>query len=150
TILDKWSAIIFDDSFEKHHVQPCSFSTDSINGTMMRKNYRQTIFKGLFLILCITGQNISSKSQDAAWFPFQQQDYYKTENLDLGHWVDAVAEKHGSVEMHGKDLVIENGRQNKFEGTNNNGNKSFTSPEKALDWVQSLAEYGINGVRFHK
>src|SRR5690554_5198241 len=116
----------------------------------MTMKYQQIIFKAVFLMLYIVGQSTPGRCQDAAWFPFQPHDYYKTENLNLSHWLDAPAGKHGFVQMRGKDLVFENGQPIKFWGTNINGTNPFTSPEKAHDWAQFLAKYGINGVRFHK
>ncbi|WP_162340872.1 hypothetical protein [Cyclobacterium salsum] len=103
----------------------------------------------LFLILyfiCLSNAN----SQDTVWFPFQPQNYYQTDNLDLTDWLDAPAGKHGFVQMKGNDLVFENGQPIKFWGTNINGSNPFSSHEKADEWGRFLAKYGINGVRFHK
>src|SRR5690606_19542357 len=149
-IIDKWSAILLLDGYEGHLSNLIPLSTDTINGETMRKKHQKIKIKTIFLIFFFAGLSISSRCQNAAWFPFQPQDYYKTQNLNLSHWLDAPAGKHGFVQMQGKDLVFENGQPIKFWGTNINGNNPFTSQEIANDWAQFLAKYGINGVRFHK
>ena len=129
---------------------PVPYSIKTIISVTMTMKYQQIIFKAVFLMLYIVGQSTPGRCQDAAWFPFQPHDYYKTENLNLKDWLDAPAGKHGFVQMRGKDLVFENGKPIKFWGTNINGNNPFTSQEKAHDWARFLAKFGINGVRFHK
>lgn len=116
----------------------------------MKKIYSQLLGALQILLIYSACQGLPVETQKADWFPFQPQDYYQSNNLDLSHWLDAPAGKHGFVQMQGKDLVFENGQQIKFWGTNINGSNPFSLPEKAHEWVHFLGKYGINGVRFHK
>ena len=85
---------------------PVPYSIKTIISVTMTMKYQQIIFKAVFLMLYIVGQSTPGRCQDAAWFPFQPHDYYKTENLNLKDWLDAPAGKHGFVQMRGKDLVF--------------------------------------------
>jgi hypothetical protein len=84
------------------------------------------------------------------WFPFAPQDYYAPEALNLTDWLDAPAGKHGFVQVNGKDFRFEDGTPIKFWGTNMAGSLPFMAPDQAQDWVNFLAKFGFNAVRFHK
>src|SRR5690606_6006230 len=114
----------------------CSFKKGS---HMVKSN--KILFKALIVMICMSFQSISVRCQQSAWFPFKPQDYYKTQNLNLSHWLDAPAGKHGFVQIRGKDLVFENGKSIKFWGTNINGRNPFSTQEKAQDWARFLAKY---------
>ncbi|MFW5708507.1 MAG: hypothetical protein ACOC12_11320, partial [Bacteroidota bacterium] len=76
--------------------------------------------------------------------------YHAENSLDLSHWLDAPAGKHGFVTIEGKDFVFEDGTPVKFWGTNIASSRPFMSPEEAKEWTSILGKYGMNAVRFHK
>ncbi len=84
------------------------------------------------------------------WFAFQPKGYFEPNSLNLSHWLDAPAGKHGFVQMKGKDLVFQDGTPVKFWGTNIAGGAPFMPNEQAKTWAKFLAKYGFNAARFHK
>ncbi|SFE82608.1 hypothetical protein [Thermoflexibacter ruber] len=96
---------------------------------------------------CFTYESVFAQER---WFVFSPQDYFATQTLDLSHWLDAPAGKHGFVQMKGKDLIFQDGTPIKFWGTNIASHLPFMPKEQAQVWAKFLAKYGFNAVRFHK
>jgi hypothetical protein len=90
------------------------------------------------------------RAQQDGWIPFRPSDRPAPGSLDLSGWLDAPAGHHGFVQIKGKDLVFEDGGQVKFWGTNIAGNRPFMPPQETDEWVEFLARYGFNAIRFHK
>jgi len=84
------------------------------------------------------------------WFEFKPIDYFKPGSLNMSHWLDKPAGKHGFLQIKGKDFVFEDGTPIKFWGVNIASGNPFSPPSKAEEWTRFMTKYGINGVRFHK
>lgn len=84
------------------------------------------------------------------WFEFRPNEDYAASAIDMSGWLDAPAGKHGFLQMQGKDLVFENGQAVKFWGVNISSGRAYAEKDEADQWVQHLAKYGVNAVRFHK
>lgn len=95
---------------------------------------------------------LSANAQDSTegWFEFRPANYFAEGTLDMSHWLDAPAGKHGFLQYKGKDFVFEDGTPVKFWGVNIASNKPFSDAETSRKWTRMLAKYGVNGVRFHK
>lgn len=86
----------------------------------------------------------------AGWFPFSPGEKFFPAEIDMTSWLDAPAGKHGFVQRKDDKLIFEDGTRVKFWGTNICSNQPFVEHAVADKWVDFLAKYGINSVRFHK
>jgi hypothetical protein len=89
-------------------------------------------------------------NEQANWFVFRPGTDYSNSRINMEHWLDAPAGKHGFAQMKDGNIFFEDGRQIKFWGVNIASNRPFISHEEAGKWVKFMAAYGINAVRFHK
>src|SRR5690606_27347506 len=81
---------------------------------------------------------------------FKPSDNAAGSRIDMNDWLHKPAGKHGFLQMNGKDFAFEDGTPAKFWGVNIGSNRPFPDAQKAKDWTRFMAQYGINGVRFHK
>jgi hypothetical protein len=102
-----------------------------------------------FTILALAWQPHSS-SDEAGWFPFTPSNTFEAGIVGMQSWLDAPAGKYGFLQMDGEDLRFENGARVKLWGTNICSRLPFMGPERADSFVNFMAKYGINAVRFHK
>ena len=86
----------------------------------------------------------------SGWFPFEPGQGRGQSAFDMRGWLDAPAGKHGFIRGDGNDFAFEDGTKIKFWGVNIASNRPFIPQNEAAQWVDFLAKYGINGVRFHK
>lgn len=101
------------------------------------------------LLGILTGCTNPEKS-DNNWFPFSPLNTFEQGETGMEEWLDAPAGKHGFAQINGKDLVFEDGTPVKFWGTNICSRLPYVASEKADSFVNFLAKYGVNAVRFHK
>ena len=105
-----------------------------------------TILLAASLLAC----NKQHSTETTEWFAFTPSNTLETGILDMNHWLDAPAGKHGFVTMQDEHLRFENGEIVKFWGTNVCSRLPFVEAEKADSFARFFARYGINAVRFHK
>jgi hypothetical protein len=96
----------------------------------------------------LTAQKVPEKS--TGWFPFTPANTVEPGIIGMESWLDAPAGKHGFVQNKGDKLVFENGETVKFWGTNICSRLPYVEAEKADSFVNFVAKYGMNAVRFHK
>ncbi|WP_372948244.1 hypothetical protein [Mariniphaga sp.] len=96
----------------------------------------------------IFGQSFSNNAKD--WFPFTPTNTVEPGIIGIEHWLDAPAGKHGFVQNEEDKLVFEDGAEIKFWGTNICSRLPYVEAEKADSFVNFVAKYGMNAVRFHK
>lgn len=96
----------------------------------------------------ITFSNAHAQTED--WFPFRPTENGPSSAINMKHWLDAPAGKHGHLKMFGDNLIFEDGTPVKFWGVNIASEKPFVPHAEAERWTQFIASYGINAVRFHK
>ncbi len=89
-------------------------------------------------------------SSNTEWFAFHPKNDSAKSLIDMSSWLDAPAGKHGFVQVKGKDLVCEDGTPIKFWGVNICSQRPYSDNKTIDKWVNYLAKYGINGIRFHK
>lgn len=104
----------------------------------------------LFLLLAATLPAQPPLAQDTAWFPFTPENTSEPGMIGMQAWLDAPAGKHGFVTNQHDKLVFENGKKVKFWGTNICSQLPFVGAARADAFVDFLAKYGMNAVRFHK
>jgi hypothetical protein len=102
----------------------------------------------LFIQLCCC-LNLFAQDDVSNWFPFKPTNTGNS-RINMQHWLDAPAGKHGFVNMKESNLFFDNGKQVKFWGVNIASERPFLPREIADKWVNFMAAYGINAVRFHK
>ena len=84
------------------------------------------------------------------WYVFQPtHDYDKPSEIDLAHWLDAPAGKHGRIARK-EDELIYNGQPIKLWGLNVCYSSCAPDKELADRRAKFYARYGINTVRLHK
>ncbi|MHA4842795.1 hypothetical protein ACX0G7_01465 [Flavitalea antarctica] len=107
---------------------------------------------GLILLLSIYIIMFSELSAQSAadWFEFRPGKDNSGSRINMKHWLDTPAGRHGFVNMKGSGLYFDDGRQIKFWGVNVAGNNPFPTSNQADRWAAFIASYGINAVRFHK
>ncbi|HTE25897.1 hypothetical protein [Flavitalea sp.] len=98
----------------------------------------------LFCVYNLSAQNTND------WFRFQPNADYSRSRINMRGWLDAPAGKSGFVKMKGSNLYFDDGQQIKFWGVNIAGNRPFLAHDEADKWVDFIAAYGINAIRFHK
>lgn len=84
------------------------------------------------------------------WFTFRSDSILAPAIIDMSHWLDKPAGKHGVVQMQGERFLFEDGTPVKFWGTNICDHKVFMTHDDATIWAKFLARFGFNAVRFHK
>ena len=85
------------------------------------------------------------------WFPFNPNIKEADSNvICMQSWMDKPAGKHGFVGFEDEKLFFEDGTPAKFWGVNISGNNVFTGKKEAELWAETLSDYGVNSVRFHK
>ena len=84
------------------------------------------------------------------WFPFIPKNTPDDGITGMSDWLDAPAGKHGFVQNKNENLVFEDGQTVKFWGTNICSNLPYVDAREADQFVNFLAKYGVNAVRFHK
>ncbi|MCB0856024.1 MAG: hypothetical protein KDD63_27565, partial [Bacteroidetes bacterium] len=114
------------------------------------KNSQTFPFPILFLIIFIIACTPPKKAEYAGWFPFQPNEDFSESVIDASGWLDAPAGKHGFLQINGDDLQFEDGTPVKFWGVNISSGRPFSDQSTVDQWVNQLAKYGVNGVRFHK
>ncbi len=95
----------------------------------------------------LTAQDHSSTE---GWFEFKPVEDFSESVIDASRWLDAPAGKHGFLQMKDDAFLFEDGTPVKFWGVNICSQHPYSDKEVVDQWVQQLAKYGINGVRFHK
>ncbi|MFH0756741.1 MAG: hypothetical protein V2B15_05605 [Bacteroidota bacterium] len=107
------------------------------------------IVPGIFLLLGlqVTAQDLQTTE---GWFGFRSGEDFSESVIDASGWLDAPAGKHGFLQMEGGSFRFEDGTPVKFWGVNICSQRPYSEKEVVDRWVQQLAKYGINGVRFHK
>jgi hypothetical protein len=117
----------------------------------MKKKMIQTLLFYTFK-LGILGSLYAQYSEvnNSNWFPFTPSSTPVAGVIGMQSWLDAPAGKHGFVQSVDDKLVFENGRPVKFWGTNICSAVPFTDSLRANAFVEFLAKYGVNSVRFHK
>jgi hypothetical protein len=112
------------------------------------------LHRQMIVLFLLTGMLVycSSKKEavESEWFAFKPSNTFAPGVLDMRHWLDAPAGKHGFVKMDGEDLVFEDGSKVKFWGTNICSSNAFADPVRVDSFVNFLAWHGVNAVRFHK
>ncbi len=107
--------------------------------------------KNFFLFLLLIFLPKLFVSQDTSdWFALEPDDDFSESVIDMRHWLDAPAGKHGIVQMQGNQFVFEDGTPVKFWGVNIASGRVFAEKDVAEQWAMYLAKYGVNAVRFHK
>jgi hypothetical protein len=112
-------------------------------------------FKKLFLLLfaLVVHVHLSDKlkaQNTDNWFPFTPTNTIEPGIIGMEHWLDSPAGKYGFVQNKEDKLVFENGAEIKFWGTNICSRLPYVEAEKADSFVNFVAKYGMNAVRFHK
>ncbi len=105
---------------------------------------------GIFFMMQCSFVYNSSAQSTSNWFPFHPTKDYKHSRINMRDWLDAPAGRHGFINMKESDLFFDDGKQVKFWGVNIASERPFLLPEDADKWVEFMATYGINAVRFHK
>ncbi len=115
-----------------------------------QKETTKTIFRGvLFLFLIFSGCSTHS-DETRNWFPFQPKHNSEQSLFSMDNWLDAPAGNHGFLTFENENLVFEDGTHIKFWGTNICSQRPYVNAEIADSFVDFLAHYGVNAVRFHK
>jgi hypothetical protein len=112
-------------------------------------------FKKLFLLLIALAVHVHLSAQlkvqnTTNWFPFSPTNTVEPGAIGMQNWLDAPAGKHGFVQNKDDKLVFENGEVVKLWGTNICSRLPYVNEEKADSFVNFVAKYGVNAVRFHK
>ena len=90
-------------------------------------------------------------AQTNDWFVFKPEKVIAERNvIRMNDWLDAPAGKYGFVKFDGEKLIFSDRTPVKFWGVNISGNSVFTDKKSAEQWSETLANYGVNSVRFHK
>ncbi len=102
------------------------------------------------LIFLFVSCNTKTPSVESEWFPFTPNNTFEQGVIGMQNWLDAPAGKHGFVQIQDESLVFEDGTPVKFWGTNICSSLPYVEAAKADSFVNFIAKYGINAVRFHK
>ena len=104
----------------------------------------------LFLLVLFLQVTICVAQHAPEWFEFKPTAIKTGNPIDMSHWLDKPAGKHGFLQMKEGDFEFEDGTPVKFWGVNIASDRPFLDNTGATEWVKFMAGYGINGVRFHK
>jgi len=116
----------------------------------------KTYFSGCMLFVAIILLSLGSCKQekivinDSDWFAWSPDSDFENSEIIMQDWLDAPAGNHGVLQMKDGDFVFEDGTPVKFWGTNICSGRPYVDNPTADAWVEYLARYGMNGVRFHK
>ena len=76
-----------------------------------------------------------SAQSTADWFEFRPGKDNSGSRINMKHWLDTPAGRHGFVNMKGSGLYFDDGRQIKFWGVNVAGNNPFPTSNQADRWA---------------
>lgn len=112
----------------------------------------KSVYVGIvaFLVSLTFNSCNQRKPDNSEWFPFTPANTVDQGAIGMQHWLDAPAGKHGFVQMKDDRLQFEDGTPIKFWGTNICSKLPYVEAEKADSFVNFIAKYGVNAVRFHK
>jgi hypothetical protein len=110
-----------------------------------------SLFTGI-IVISFSCQQVQEKAviTEDDWFVWSPDYDFENSHIIMPDWLDAPAGKHGEITMLNGDLLFEDGTPIKFWGTNICSGKPYVDNTTADAWVEYLARYGMNGVRFHK
>ena len=89
-------------------------------------------------------------SAQPGWFEFENKPAAAESVIDMSHYLDKPAGKHGFMQNVDDKFVFEDGTPIKIWGVNLADARIFVERPIAEQWAGYLAKYGVNGVRFHK
>jgi hypothetical protein len=98
-----------------------------------------------FVSACRTGETYEEE-----WFIFSPERDFESSEIMMKDWLESPAGKHGFVDMDGGSFVFEDGTPVKFWGVNICSSEPYVDNREADEWVEYLANFGVNAVRFHK
>jgi hypothetical protein len=104
----------------------------------------------LVLLINLTIIHHCFAQQTNNWFAFKPSGQQAGSVLNMEHWLDKPAGKHGFVRSINDEFIFEDGSPVKFWGTNISSDLPFMDHQSASTWASFLAGFGFNGVRFHK
>ncbi len=116
---------------------------------MEKSNYLITHVLSV-LVLLFFSCSTKTPVNESEWFPFTPKNTVDQGVIGMEGWLDAPAGKHGFVQIQDENLVFENGTPVKFWGTNICSSLPYVKAAKADSFVNFIAKYGVNAVRFHK
>jgi hypothetical protein len=85
-----------------------------------------------------------------SWFIFDPDTNLAESLISSNDLLHKPAGKYGFVQMKNDKMVCEDGTEIKFWGVNICSAKPYSDKKKVDKWCETLAAYGVNGVRFHK
>jgi hypothetical protein len=123
--------------------------------SQMRVNRRGTLVHFILILVLQLGVGgwlfaQPTVENTSSWFPFTPTSTPAPGVIGMQSWLDAPAGKHGFVRSVEDKLIFENGQPVKFWGTNICSSLPFTDAQRADAFVEFLAKYGVNAIRFHK
>jgi hypothetical protein len=95
-------------------------------------------------------ERFTKKLAGPDWFAFQPSREKVSGVIDMDHWLDGPAGKHGGVRMVKDRFVFEDGTPVKFWGVNLSYTANAPDRETADFTAARFARYGVNAVRMHK
>lgn len=106
----------------------------------------------MFTFVAVTAEVLSQQPDTSRlrWFPFTPSSTVAPGAVGMQSWLDAPAGRHGFVRMKGDRLLFEDGRPVTFWGTNICSQLPFSDKARADSFVNFVAKYGMNAIRFHK
>ena len=118
-------------------------------------NHGAVTMKILFMKTILTSFLIISScfihaQETQNWFIFNPNSKSIDNVIGMNSWLDVPAGKHGFVTSEKEKLIFEDGTPVKFWGVNISANHVFTEKKDAELWAETLSDYGVNSVRFHK
>ncbi len=118
--------------------------------TLLLNNIMKNLTPYIYFILLTFCSNMLQSQNKNSWFEFKPSDVPLSTEISMENWLDKPAGKHGFVLMKEDQLVFEDGTPIKFWGTNLGGSLPLMANKDAEKWADFLAQFGFNGVRFHK
>ena len=116
----------------------------------IKSSYSHCIILTMILLTGMHGLSAQEPDVNAGWFGFNPAEDFSESVIDASGWLDAPAGKHGFLQMDEDAFVFEDWTHVKFWGVNICSERPYSGKEVVDPWVQQLAKYGVNGVRFHK
>ncbi|MBR9999716.1 MAG: beta-galactosidase [Cyclobacteriaceae bacterium] len=111
---------------------------------------KHAIYTVIILILITAWHCQPEKSFDTKWFVFSPERDFENSEIMMKDWLDAPAGKHGFVDMKDGSFTFEDETPVKFWGVNICSQEPYVENREADEWVEYLANFGVNAVRFHK
>lgn len=115
-----------------------------------RKKRRGSMLFPVAGMLVVLLASCSRPVFQAGWFAFSPDSISGESVIDMRNWLDKPAGNHGFLLSKGEDFVFEDGTPVKFWGVNICSERPYTDSTTVEQWVDFLARYGVNAVRFHK